>query len=155
MTMTGNHAPMLRSRSKDDWDGNARSVDLPLAQVIDEHLAAEAPDTFVISLDAEAFEAFETLLDVFPGPTPRMAALLSGPSVFDEQDDEALPGLLPGESYGAFYRRTELDDDGAIDLEAHVAGWGTVFDPNDLGWGFSVVDGASIRTPGQSYRKAF
>lgn len=150
MTMTGNHAPMLRSRSKDDWDGNARSVDLPLAQVIGEHLAAEAPDTFVSPGDAVDFYDWGGALDVTPIWEDEFD-LGAGDGCTDTCDCDAciLPGILPGESYKAYYERTTFD---GIATEAVM---GTVFDPDDLGWGFSVVDGFSIRRPGQSYAKAF
>jgi len=161
MTMTvSSSAPMKGSRFKGAWrlDGNehADHADQPLRRAIDEHLAAELPDTFVSPGDyLDTTYDWGGALDVTP----------VWEDDYDLDDAECgddcecnsciLPGILPGESYVAYYRRTELDDDGTIDLEAHEAGWGTVFDPDDLGWGFKVEDGFSIRRRGQSYAKAF
>ncbi len=133
MTMiVSSNGPMKGSRFKGAWrlDGNTHAdhADLPLRRVIDEHLAAELPDTFVSPGEAAVdFYDWGGALDVTPVWEPDM-----------DGDGEILPGILPGESYTAYYRRTELDDDGTIDLEAHEAGWGTAFDPDDLQWGFSV-----------------
>lgn len=156
MTMTGNHAPMKGSRFKGAWrlDGNehADNLDLPLALVIDEHLAAQAPDTFVSPGEtAMDFYDWGGALDVTPVWEDEF-----DPGAGDEFDLDTcecdsciLPGILPGEGYKAYYNRTEPAD---IATEAVL---GTVFDPDDLGWGFSVVDGFSIRRRGQSYAKAF
>jgi hypothetical protein len=136
--LVNNHAPMKGSRFKGAWrlddNSHADHRDLPLRQVVDEHLDGDAPDTFV-SLDE-----------------PDMVAEIAEPCGCDSC---ILPGILPGEDYAAYYRRTEVDDDGTVDLEAHEAGWGTTFDPDDLGWGFSIVDGFSIRRRDQVYAKAF
>ena len=46
------------------------------------------PDRQAFKLDAKAWTAFQAALDAPPRPTPRLARLLSEPSVFERSDAE-------------------------------------------------------------------
>lgn len=61
-------------------------------------------------------------------------------SMLDAAEMDAI-GILPGETFAEFAARLSADDlgtDEGRDIATNAAGWGDVFDPADLQWGFSV-----------------